>query len=89
MGWSPYYPAGVTDEMIAQYFGDDGSCCEKCAHYWHCDSSCRLKEDAITAEEEERMTEEEYNDAIHVETYDWCDNFEWDIDEPEYERDDF
>ena len=72
---SPYYPAGVTDEMIDRYFGDDGSCCEKCEHYLSGD--CSRKENALSVEEAEAMTDEEYAEAIHVDADDYCDDFEW------------
>lgn len=84
---SPYYPAGVTDEMIDKYFGDDGSCCAKCDNYYTCDSSCRLKENAITASEAESMTDEEYEAVIHTDADDWCDRFEWKDEGEDYEPD--
>ena len=58
MWGSPYYPAGVTDAMIDKYFGDDGSCCEKCRYYLS--GTCTKKEDEYSAKELEDMTDEEY-----------------------------
>lgn len=84
MGWSPYYPAGVTDEMIDAYFGDDGSCCEKCEHYRN--GTCCLKEtelDDMNDAEYEAMTEAEKEAFAKVDKDDYCDNFEW----PEEEED--
>ena len=70
------YPPGVTDKTIYDYFGDNGECCKYCTHYYHCDSSCSLKERVITAEEEDEMTNEEYEERIHTDPDDYCDDFE-------------
>ena len=83
MWGSPYYPAGVTDAMIDKYFGDDGSCCEKCRYYLS--GTCTKKEDEYSAKELEDMTDEEYEEATHVDSDDYCDDFEWEDDEPEYD----
>ena len=80
------YPPGVTDADIDRYFGDDGSCCKYCWHYCNGDSSCSRKEYALSAEEQEQMTQEEFDEAIHTDEDDYCDDFEWRDDEPEYEE---
>ena len=90
MGHSPYYPDDVTDEMIDEAFGDDGSCCKYCSHYFTCDSSCALKEWALETDIEkgdvEEMTDEEFQQAITVDEEDYCDDFEWRDDGIEEER---
>ena len=81
MGWSPYYPAGVTDEMIDRYFGEGDACCKSCQYYRSSDCSCALKEEALendlTAEELEDMTQNEYYKAISTAEDDYCDEFEY------------
>ena len=91
MGHSPYYPDDVTDEMIDEYFGDDGSCCANCSHHYS-DGTCWRKEHKVekeyTEEEIEAMTEAEYNALISVDDDDWCDDYEGDEPEPyeDYDR---
>lgn len=85
MGYSPYYPAGVTDEMIDYYFGDHGECCAKCENFYG--GTCTLKANRLTADEEEAMTQKEYDDYITVEDDDYCDDFEWREEEPPYDED--
>lgn len=85
MGWSPYYPAGVTDEMIEQYFGDDGSCCANCSHY--CDGYCSILEDKATKEELEQMEQADDFSPIMVDEDYCCDDYDYDdsYDEEPYE----
>ena len=91
MGHSPYYPDNVTDEMIDEYFGDDGCCCANCAYRWS-DGTCACKEHKVekdyTEDEIEAMTEAEYNALISVDDDEWCDSYERDDTEPyeDYDR---
>ena len=80
---SIYYPAGVTDEMIDYYFGDDGSCCKYCEHCYG--GTCDLKSDELEElpeEEYAELTEAERKHYADVDDDDWCDQFEWKDEEP-------
>ena len=89
MGYSPYYPDDVTDEMIDRYFGDDGSCCERCEYYEG--GTCRVKEaDAeldYTEEEIMEMSEAEYLALIGVDGDGYCNAFEWREEIPDFVED--
>ena len=86
---SPYYPAGVTDEMIDKYFGGDGSCCNTCRYFSN--GVCSRKENDLedmADEEYDAMSEKEKDEFITVDKDDYCDDFDWKDDEyEEYERD--
>ena len=81
MGHSPYYPDNVTDEMIDEYFGDNGCCCANCSNHWS-DGTCYCKERKVekeyTEDEIEAMTEAEYNALISVADDEWCNDYEYD-----------
>ena len=82
---SPYYPAGVTDELIDRYFGEGNERCSNCEY--HCsDGTCRMKENSLdddyTEEDIENMTMDEYNRLITVDDDDCCDD--WEPDETHY-----
>ena len=83
------YPPGVTDAMIDYYFGDDGACCAMCEYYWS-DGTCTKKE--IRAEIDYangmlgEMDIDEYNDLISTDAENWCDDFEWKDDQPDYDE---
>ena len=80
MDWgSPYYPAGVTDALIEEYFGDHGCCCATCEHY--SGGACWKKENSLTAEEAEMMTQDEFDRYISVDTDDYCDEYDKKDDE--------
>lgn len=78
MGHSPYYPDNVTDEMIDEYFGDDGCCCANCSNRWN-DGTCSCKERKVekeyTEDEIEAMTEAEYKALISVDNDGYCSHY--------------
>lgn len=87
-GHSPYYPDNVTDEMIAEYFGDnDYRCCANCSNHYS-DGTCSCKEHNVekdyTEDEIYEMTNAEYKALITVEDDDFCDDYQ-PKDSDEYE----
>ena len=83
------YPPGVTDAMIAEYFGDnDQRCCKNCINYYKCDGECRLKWNKLEdmpEDEYDAMTEKERKDFVEVPEDGFCDDYEYEDDGPEEE----
>lgn len=81
MGYSPYYPDGVTDEMIEQYFGNNASCAT--CYYFH-NGLCQSREDKLvddySIEEIETMDDRQYQNLCGTDEDDYCDDYEYNED---------
>ena len=73
---SPYYPAGVTDKMIDEYFNGDDSCCKYCRHF--SGGICYKKEASADEDELLLMTDSDYIKAFGVDDDDYCDDYDYD-----------
>ena len=77
-------PDGVTDKMIAEYFGESKTACWNC---WYYDNGiCKRKEEKISPEELEEMEQNDDYSALYTNEDDWCENYEYDDkNEPDYD----